>query len=76
MELKRRGVQDLASTISTVKTLVEFKESSKRPNKKTSGSDKGVGDRDKSPRHDKPSSPRDKGKGKKDEAPRKYSCFL
>jgi len=77
MELISHGVQNLASAIAAVESLIEFnKESSKGQNKKISGSDKGRGDWDKSPRRDKPSTQKDKGKGKKDEAPRKYSCFL
>ena len=76
MELKRRGVQDLASAIAAAETLVEYKrESLKKPNKKTS-SGKGGGDRDKSPRRDQPSSPKDKGHVKKDGLPKKYTCFL
>ena len=43
MELQRRSVQDLASAIAAVKTLVEFKEFPKKPNKKANNG-KGEGD--------------------------------
>ena len=75
MKLKTHGMQDLTSTIVAVESLIKFKkESSKGRSKKTGGSGKGGGDRDKFPRRDKPS--KDKGKGKKNDAPRNYSCFL
>ena len=75
MELERRGMQGLASVIAAVESLIEFKrKSSKGQGKKTGGSGKGWGDRDKSSKKDKPS--KDKWKSKKDEAPTKYSCFL
>ena len=76
MELKRRGVQDLASAIATAEALVEYKkEFPKKPTKKTS-SGKDGGDLDKSPRRDKLSSPKDKGNGRNDGLPKKYTCFL
>jgi len=73
MEPERRGVQELASMITTVESLNEFKRYSSK-GQGTGGSVKGGGDRDKSPKRDKPF--KDKGKDKKSDAARKYSCFL
>ena len=74
MELERHGVQDFASAITVVESLIEFKrESSKGGGKKNHEGGDSEGDRDNSPKRDR--SPRDKGNRKKDEAPKKY-CFL
>jgi len=75
MELERCGVQDFASAITVVESLIEFKrESSKGRGRKTHEGSNSEGDRDNSPKRGRP--PQDKGNGKKDEAPKKYSCFL
>jgi len=77
MELKRCGVQCLASVIAADRSLIKFKkDSSKGQNKKTGGNGKSAEDWDKSPRWEKPSVSKDKRKGKKDEMLKKISCFL
>ena len=53
MELERRGVQGLASTIAVAESLIEFKrESSKGRGKKNHGGSNSEGDRDNSPKRD------------------------
>ena len=86
MELRRRGVQDLASAIAAAESLTEYrKEFSKGQGSKKPYHAKGGGDREKSPRRD--TSPRrdkpsykDKGKWKKDgrddSSKLKIECFL
>ena len=65
MELKRRGVQDLASAIVVAESLIKFKrESSKGRGKKTHEGSDSEGDRENSPKRDR--TPRDKGNEKKD----------
>jgi len=55
MELERHGMQDLTFAIATTESLIEFKrQSSKGQGKKTGGSGKGGGDRDKCLKKDKP----------------------
>lgn len=79
MELKRRGVQDLASAIAAAESLIEFKR--KEPPKgqgKKPNHGKGGGEREKSSKDYK--SYKDKGKWKKDDkddsSKSKISCFL
>jgi len=54
MELERRGVQDLASTIAAVESLIEFKrESSKGRGKKNHEGSGNEGDKVNSPKRDR-----------------------
>ena len=77
MGLKRCGVQDLAFAIATAESLIEFKkESFKGQSKKTSGSGKGRGDRDKPPSRDKPFAPKDNGNEKKNEVTKEALMLL
>jgi len=75
MELKRRGMQDLAMAIATIKSSIEFKtESSKGQVKKTHKDSNDDGDMEDSSKRDQPS--RYKGNRKKDKTPKKISSFI
>ena len=75
IELEKRGVQDLTSTIPVAESLIEFKRQSlKGWGKKTHEDCNNEGDKDNSPKRDPPQW--DKGNGKKDEEPKMYSYFL
>ena len=77
MELKRRGVQDLASVIAAAESLVEFNKEHTRHHDTGSSDDDELDEvhREESPKRDRPS--KDRGKWKQHETSKsKIECFL